>query len=119
MERTKGKLYVTEDYYGGVRISTTEKNATNIDGSYAIFENTGRGTGDIEKANAEHLVECWNAHEPGGKVEKLEKEVEQLRALCYRESQVLKEALKRKHNKSMIEVVSMDLAKQAIAEGSR
>ena len=67
----KGKLYVTEDYYGGIRISTVNKNATNIDGRGALFENTGRGSGDIDKKNAERLVLCWNMHDE--LVEALEK----------------------------------------------
>ena len=33
-------------------------------------------------------------------------ELKRLRAICLRDSRVLREALKRKHNKSMIEVVA-------------
>lgn len=40
------------------------------------------------------------------------KENDRLRALCWRESQVLKEALKRKNNKSMIKVVADSLEEQ-------
>jgi len=44
-------------------------------------------------------------------------EIDRLKALCYRESEVLKEALKRpKNNKSMIEVVVASLAEFAPKE---
>jgi len=45
----------------------------------------------------------------------LEKENERLKAICLRESGVLKEALKRKHNKSMIAVVASSLEDQALS----
>lgn len=44
-------------------------------------------------------------------------ENEQLKALCLRESLVLKEVLKRKHNKSMIAVVADSLEEQALKKG--
>ena len=37
---------------------------------------------------------------------KIQDELKRLRAICLRDSGVLKEALKRKHNKSMIAVVA-------------
>jgi len=45
-----------------------------------------------------------------------DKEIEGLKTLCYRESEVLKRALKLKNNKSMIKVVADSLAEQALAE---
>lgn len=50
------------------------------------------------------------------KKQSLRTENEQLRALCLRESQVLKEALNRKYNKSMIAVVADSLEEQARKE---
>ncbi len=44
------------------------------------------------------------------KIEQLHAENERLRAICLRESEVLKEALKRKNSKSMIAVVAASLA---------
>jgi len=49
-----------------------------------------------------------------GEIEQLEDENKRLKALCWRESQVLKEALKRKNNKSMIAVVVSSLEDQAL-----
>jgi len=47
----------------------------------------------------------------------LQADVERLKALCLRESGVLKEALRRKHNKSMIAVVAGSLEEQALKGG--
>ncbi len=46
-----------------------------------------------------------------------EEENKRLKALCLRESGVLKEALKRKNNKSMIAVVADSLEEQALSGG--
>ena len=62
----KGRIYVTEDYYGGIRLSAVNTNATNTDGSGSIFQNTGRGSGDIELDDARELVRRWNAFEQDG-----------------------------------------------------
>lgn len=75
MEHTK--WYVTKDYYGGVRISTVPTDATNIDGSGSIFENTGRGAGDIAAEDAQRIALCCNAHE--GLVGALKKIVDYMR----------------------------------------
>ena len=45
----------------------------------------------------------------------VQNELKRLRMICLRDSRVLKEALKRKHNKSMIEVVADTLQ----AEGNK
>ncbi len=46
----------------------------------------------------------------------LQEKIERLKAVCYRESGVLTEALKRKNNKSMIEVVADSLAEHALKD---
>ena len=63
MEHTKTPWYVTKDYYGGLRISTSPENATNIDGTNTVFENTGRGAGDIEEADVKLIVKACNKYD--------------------------------------------------------
>lgn len=53
-----------------------------------------------------------------GEHDKLQAENKRLKALCLRESKVLKEALKRKNNKSMIAVVAGSLEEQALKNGT-
>ena len=60
-----------------------------------------------------HLLHCKN-HPLTKRIEELFAENQQLKALCLRESKVLKEALKRKNNKSMIKVVAGSLEEHGI-----
>jgi hypothetical protein len=53
--------YVGKDYYGGVSIRTKPSLATNIVGDDAIFENTGRGAGDMKLEDAELIIAAVNA----------------------------------------------------------
>jgi len=48
--------YVGEDYYGGISVRTKPTPATNIIGENAIFENTGRGIGDVTEEDAEFIA---------------------------------------------------------------
>ena len=61
-------------------------------------------------------VESWMSDNDYShkQIDRLEAENKRLRALCLRESGVLKEALNRKNNKSMIKVVSDSLAEEAL-----
>ena len=62
-EHTPGPWFVTKDYYNGMRISTVPTDASNIDGSGSVFENTGRGAGDISEEDAKYIVQCVNSHD--------------------------------------------------------
>jgi hypothetical protein len=53
--------YIGKDYYGGVSIRTKPDGASNIIGEDAIFENTGRGSGDMSEEDARRIVACVNA----------------------------------------------------------
>ena len=55
--------YVGKDYYGRVSIRTIPTPSTNIVGDDAIFENTGRGAGDMSKEDAELIVRVVNAYD--------------------------------------------------------
>ena len=61
MQDTPEPWLVGQDYYGGVSIRTAPNRATNIVGDDAIFENTGRGAGDMAKVDARRIVACVNA----------------------------------------------------------
>ncbi len=63
MEHSKLPWYVTKDYYGEVRLSTTPQDATNIDGRNAVLENTGRGSGGLETEDADFIVKACNEHD--------------------------------------------------------
>ena len=61
-EHTPIPWYVGEDYYGGVSIRTKPTQATNIIGEDAVFECTGRGSGEMSEEDAAFIVQCCNSH---------------------------------------------------------
>ncbi len=70
----------------------------------------------IAGLQATEILPCPCCDQLQASLTEAKEEIERLKAVCYRESGVLTEALKRKNNKSMIEVVADSLAEHALKD---